>query len=314
MPGWMRSKGVAALALAVGLWVAQPALAQQPTPLQQEAQTLYQASDWAGAAEAYERVTAEEPGNGLAWLRLGRALTELGRGEEALEAFGRVPDTGLQTPFLHVFEARALTLLGRGDEAVAVLERIQPSPVLGGGAIVRDDPAFASIVDDARVQSLIEALEAAAWPCRADEMSRQFDFWVGTWDVFSGGTRAGTNRVERILGECTLLENWTNAAGREGKSFNWVDRSSFREPHWRQLWIADQGNTLDYYDGHYADGAMRFSGHTFGPNGDSIPQKLTFIDQHPDTVIQIFEQSNDGGESWVETWRGIYVRRGDGGS
>ncbi|MBT8405000.1 MAG: hypothetical protein KJP18_14150 [Gemmatimonadetes bacterium] len=153
------------------------------------------------------------------------------------------------------------------------------------------------------------ATERAAWPCRDDGASREFDFWIGTWDVYVQGQQAGTNVVEPMLGGCALLENWTNVRGREGKSFNWVDRVTFRTPRWRQMWVDDSGNTLDYYDGHYDDGAMRFTGHTFSPAGDSIPQKLVFYDVHPDTVRQVFEQSNDEGESWVVTFDGLYVRR-----
>lgn len=151
-------------------------------------------------------------------------------------------------------------------------------------------------------------------PCiDGDAVHREFDFWIGSWDVYQNGRRIGGNVVEPILEGCTLLENWTSATGSTGKSFNWVDRSSFREPRWRQLWIDQQGNTLDYTRGRLEDGAMRFEGHTFDAQGDSIPQRLVFIDQAPDTVIQIFSQSNDGGDSWTETWRGIYVRI-DGGA
>lgn len=285
------------------------AQAAPPSEAAAAAAALYQSGDWAAAAEAYRGVVDADPSDGLAWLRLGRALIETGREDEALAAFDRVPGTGLQTPFLYVFQARALVRLERTDEALAALERIQPVAGLGGGGTLTGIPDFASLAGSPRFQAVVQAVEAAAWPCRDDEVSRQFDFWIGTWDVYVGGTQAGTNTIEPLLGGCALLENWTNVGGREGKSFNWVDRSTFRELRWRQLWVADQGNTLDYYDGHYADGAMRFRGHTISATGDSIPQKLTFFDVHPDTVRQVFEQSNDRGETWVVTFDGLYVRR-----
>ena len=38
---------------------------------------------------------------------------------------------------------------------------------------------------------------------------RQFDFWLGEWDVSTPqGAPAGTNRVERILEGCALQEHW----------------------------------------------------------------------------------------------------------
>ncbi len=139
--------------------------------------------------------------------------------------------------------------------------------------------------------------------------ARQFDFWIGTWDVHTAQGPAGENTIEPILGGCALLESWTSLGGGDGKSFNWIDRNSAAEPRWRQLWIDAQGNTIDYYDGRFESGEMRFRGHTFTPAGDSIPQRLTFIPVSPDTVRQIMEQSTDGGESWQITWDGTYVRR-----
>lgn len=297
----------------LALVVVAPLPAQVPSPAAQEAARLYGASDWPAAAEAYRALVRETPEDAVAWLRLGRALVELERPTEALEALDRALAAELQTPFLHLYRARALTQAGRADEALDALETIQPSPALGGAAVLRSAADLAPLRERARFQAVAQALEAAAFPCRADPVSREFDFWVGEWEVYANGQRAGTNVVEPILEGCALLENWTNVGGREGKSFNWVDRSTFREPRWRQLWVADQGNTLDYYHGRYADGAMRFHGHTFSPQGDSIPQKLTFHNVHPDTVRQVFEQSNDGGATWVVTWEGLYVRKKEGG-
>jgi hypothetical protein len=150
--------------------------------------------------------------------------------------------------------------------------------------------------------------DAFAYPCRSDPMAREFDFWIGEWAVFTDGRRAGTNRVELILEDCVLLENWTNAGGRQGRSFNWVDRSTYREPRWRQLWVDDSGNTLDYAEGGLRDGAMRFAGRTVTEEGDTVLQTMRFVPVHADTVRQIMEQSGDGGASWQITWDGLYVR------
>lgn len=290
------------------------AQAAQPSEAARAGVAAIQAGEWSKAADAYRTVVTEEPENGLAWLRLGRALVEMGEADQALAAFAAVPATGFQTPFLGVFEARAHALLGRDDEALSALEEVQPVAGMGGAAALTGVSEFAGLVGTTRFEAVTEAFEAAEWPCRADPTSQEFDFWIGDWDVYVGGALAGRNTVEPMLGDCTLLENWTSANNREGKSFNWVDRSTYREPRWRQLWIADGGNTLDYYNGHYSDGAMRFEGHTFSPTGDSIPQKLRFENLAPDTVRQVFEQSNDGGSSWVVTFNGLYVRRAmDGG-
>lgn len=275
----------------------------------QEALALLQAGDWTGAVRAYRAIVAESPDDGLSWLRLGRGLTEAGEPRAALEALSRASDTGLQTPFIDLFMAQAHARLGHRDAALDALERIQPSPALGGGVAVTGLTDFDAFADEPRFQAVVEKLENAAWPCREDELSRQFDFWIGEWDVFAGGSQVGTNTIELMLGGCTLQENWTNARNRQGKSFNWVDRSTGPTPRWRQLWVDDSGNTLDYANGHFADGAMRFEGHTYSAQGDRVPQRMFFHHVHADTVRQVIEQSNDGGTTWTTTFNGTYVRR-----
>ena len=77
-----------------------------------------------------------------------------------------------------------------------------------------------------------------------------------TGDVTVGGQPAGDNRIEKILGGCALLENWTGAGGMSGKSLNFYD--PLRE-HWHQTWVDDRGGSLGL-DGKFADGRMVLTG------------------------------------------------------
>ena len=149
-------------------------------------------------------------------------------------------------------------------------------------------------------------------PCLTMPEAKQFDFWIGHWDVTpwavatpQPGQQIGTNNVEPILEHCVLLENWRAAGGGEGKSFNYFDTNLRR---WRQVWMADSGGPLDY-SGEYRDGAMRFTGWNLGPQGRRVEQRLTFFNIAPDTVRQLFEASSDSGRTWTATFDGRYVRR-----
>ena len=146
---------------------------------------------------------------------------------------------------------------------------------------------------------------AVRHPCPTDPEARRFDFWIGSWDVTVGGRPAGTNEVELLLEQCLLLENWRDVRGGLGKSFNFWDRGT---RVWRQVWVADNGNVLDY-TGAFRDGAMRFEGATIGPDGQRVLQRLTFFPVAADTVRQLFESSADGGRTWTPGFDGLYVRR-----
>lgn len=149
-------------------------------------------------------------------------------------------------------------------------------------------------------------------PCRDVPERRQFDFWIGTWDVHpwaapgATGPRLGTNVIEPILDHCVLLENWTGTRGGNGKSQNWYDRNL---GNWRQLWIDSNGGTLDYTQGEFRDGAMRFLGFTRNAQGQRVEQRLTFFRMHADTVRQLFETSTDSGRTWTPGFDGRYIRR-----
>jgi hypothetical protein len=65
----------------------------------------------------------------------------------------------------------------------------------------------------------VVAVGAAPPPkCTADEY-RQFDFWIGDWEVTNAaGEIAGTSRVRVLFGGCVLQEEWTGARGVTGAS------------------------------------------------------------------------------------------------
>jgi hypothetical protein len=149
-------------------------------------------------------------------------------------------------------------------------------------------------------------------PCNTMPEARQFDFWIGQWDVTpwkvaapTPAQRLGFNDVHPILEHCVLSENWRGARGVEGKSSNYYDRNLGK---WRQIWVDETGGILDY-TGEFRDGAMRFQGWTLDARGNRVEQKLTFFAIAADTVRQLFESSTDGGKTWTPGFDGRYVKR-----
>lgn len=149
-------------------------------------------------------------------------------------------------------------------------------------------------------------------PCPTRPEARQFDFWVGDWEVTAWQQPPGpnmrvlgTSRIELLLEQCLVMEHWTSGNGRGGKSMNFWD---INRKKWRQVWVADVGGSLDY-EGEFRDGAMRFDGWTLAPNGGRVLQKLTFFAVARDTVRQLFETSADSGRTWKPGFDGRYVRR-----
>jgi hypothetical protein len=143
-------------------------------------------------------------------------------------------------------------------------------------------------------------------PCEADPASRRLDFWVGSWTVYGpGGERDGRNLIEKILAGCALVENWTDAAGWEGKSlFYRVDATG----EWKQVWVTDSGPMKEKsLVREFTGPGVRFQG-VVSRNGKSILDRTTLTPLPDGRVRQLIEQSADGGATWHTAYDGLYVR------
>lgn len=135
--------------------------------------------------------------------------------------------------------------------------------------------------------------------------SRQFDFWLGEWDVSTpDGKPAGTSRIELIANGAGLLENWTGAKGVVGKSLNAFNAA---KKQWQQFWVGAGGGVLEL-SGALVDGQMTLQGeHVVG--GTPTVEKITWTPNADGSVRQHWEQSTDGGKTWTTAFDGLYRKK-----
>ena len=150
------------------------------------------------------------------------------------------------------------------------------------------------------------ALAADAPPRRCtDEAHRQFDFWIGHWDVSApSGKPLGENRITAAPDGCSLYEAWQGRGGVIGHSLNRYDPAAGR---WRQRWIDNRGGQLDLSGGRQG-AAMVLEG-LDGEGGAPKRQRITWTPQPDGSVRQLWETSDDDGRSWQTAFDGRYVRR-----
>ena len=153
---------------------------------------------------------------------------------------------------------------------------------------------------------------------------RQFDFWVGEWDVVPNagatgatGATAGatgaprkpaTNIIEKAHNGCVIVENWDDGVGGTGQSFNVYDRTKKR---WQQTWVDSTGGLHEYW-GELRDGNMVYIGEVPLPPAARFQGRrtvrLTFFPLGPDKVRQFSESLNVDG-TWSVNYDLIYTRR-----
>jgi hypothetical protein len=139
--------------------------------------------------------------------------------------------------------------------------------------------------------------------CTAAE-HRQFDFWIGEWDVMTGGQTAGRNRISADLKGCVIVEQWTAKSGGRGSSLNFYDRTTRT---WHQAWIDEQGGAL-LLKGGLREGRMVLQSEPL-PDAKGVPtvQRITWTPDK-DGLRQHWESSSDGGKTWTSVFDGRYVK------
>ena len=139
-----------------------------------------------------------------------------------------------------------------------------------------------------------------------DEVYRQFDYWLGEWEVHTlDGTYAGTNTIRSVESGCLVLENWQSASGGTGQSYNFYNPGT---QSWRQVWVS-RGTIIDYTGG-FTDGAMRLEGNiTYHQNGQTFPFRGAWTPQDNGNVEQKLEQWNPKTKSWDDWFTGIYQKK-----
>ena len=142
--------------------------------------------------------------------------------------------------------------------------------------------------------------------CKTDPRYAEFDFWVGSWDVYVDGKKAGENIITKEEGDCLVLERWTDAQGNTGQSYNFYNPDT---EQWRQVWVSSSV-IIDYVGGLTDDGAMELVGEvTYFSNKKALKFLGRWTSLDDGTVEQYFEQFDEEKGEMVAVFTGIYHRK-----
>ena len=136
-------------------------------------------------------------------------------------------------------------------------------------------------------------------------VAHQLDFWIGEWEVLSGGAKIATSRIERASGGCAIHESYRQSDGFEGQSL------SFHDAHlhaWRQTWT-DSAGGVGEFRGEASSGEMRFTGETDRADGSRVLRRMTLTRVDNDRVRQHSLTSTDEGRTWKPHYDFTYLRR-----
>lgn len=139
--------------------------------------------------------------------------------------------------------------------------------------------------------------------------SRQFDFWLGEWDVSQTGKTEIIAESSITLADqgCVILEAWRPFQGASGHSINGYDRQA---KEWKQTWI-DATGRITPYGGTMQDGTLIMDDRGSQPstNPKITKSRMNFRKIDESSVRQWGEGWDSAAKNWIVTWDLTYHRR-----
>jgi hypothetical protein len=138
-------------------------------------------------------------------------------------------------------------------------------------------------------------------PCAADSSYQRLAFWVGEWEVLDSiGTHYATQRVRKAVDACAITVEWTGRVGDKGLGLSAFDG---RTGEWRQVYVSNQvpspsGVQLRKSDPTYGGPGVRFIPLIDPAGGTLARSRVTIMPSGDRRVLQLFEDSSDGGKTW----------------
>ncbi len=272
------------------------------------ANAAYQLKSWDKAEPLYERLTQQQPQNARYWYRLGICRQRSQEHAKAIEAFHKAQALGTPPAFTAYGLAEAYGSSGQQEKALESLTEA----VKQGYAQPDDmssDPDLQAIRQDQRFAGLLEQTKRNQKPCAYTAENRQFDFWLGDWDVVTtrDNAPAGTSHIEKTIGDCVIWENWTSlSSSYTGKSYNTYNTNQKR---WEQFWVDNVGGMVHFYGALKDHNLDFYTDDVPQPDGSKLRRHLQFFNLGAEKVRQFSQGSRDEGKTWFVEYDLTYLRK-----
>jgi tetratricopeptide (TPR) repeat protein len=278
----------------------------------QTADSFYQNKNWTVAKQKYQKYLGDDSLNSLVWNRLGYCNQNLGNYTDAIGNYNRslkLNPSPLVKGSAQMRLAMIYSILNNLKEASDWLMKATAS---GYNSLSDLDslPAFSNLRASPNFREIRQNIYESVYPCSREPRNRDFDFWIGDWNVYRTGTQflSGYSHVESMAGGCAILENYTSVQAYTGKSFNFYDTIAKK---WEQDWIGSSGpvDRQRFYEGEFKNGAMRFTFTSTNPGGEKIKGNFIFYFISKDSVRQYQDVIDDNGKTISVTYDLTYLRK-----
>lgn len=272
--------------------------------LRKKADTTLADKNWKRASNLYQKFLKENEPDSSAWYNLALSQLQLKQYENCLFSLSKAETYNF--PFnLVEFQKAKVRVLSEQDKAM--IEGLEKASKKGFSVYKKllNDSVFSSFYNDERFKNVLNQIRKNAYPCLSIPEYRHFDFWLGEWNVYSNGRKAGINKITLAEGGCAIHESYTTAGNYAGQSINFYDPI---DKKWHQHWVGSSGDVYNYVEVARSEGMLQFESKFMNAKGQISLSRLTFTLNEDATVRQLFESSTDNGNTWTPFFNGLYVK------
>ncbi|WP_298904954.1 hypothetical protein [uncultured Psychroserpens sp.] len=242
------------------------------------------------------------PKDSMANYFMGFSYSNLKQHKKAITNLEIVKESGLIGPAILLRLAQSYTAENQTENALVQLEKLDSMQF---GFYKRlDQQEFDALRNNKRFLKVRENMYKRANPCKFNESYRQFDFWLGEWDVYVQNQKIAESSITNTNGDCGILENWRPLGSNGGNSISYYD---VNDKTWKQNWVAAGGVS------HYEQPKTETNGDMLMiAKGNGVWYRMTwYYNKNDDTVRQVQESSSDQGQTWTNAFDGLYKRKSE---
>jgi hypothetical protein len=151
--------------------------------------------------------------------------------------------------------------------------------------------------------------------CATDSNYQRLAFWIGDWEVVdSTGAHYANQRIHTVVDGCAFVAEWTGRVGDKGMSVSAFDE---RAGMWKQVYVSNQvpgpsGVPVRRSDPSYAGPGIRFIPLIESSPDQPSRSRVTILPWTDGRVLQLFEDSSDGGKTWRTVFKAEHRKRTGG--
>ncbi len=262
--------------------------------------------EWEQCSNLLQQYLQDNQEDSAAWYGLGVSQLNLGFLKKSVVSLTKARNYKFNSNSIDFNLAKAHSKLNDTEKMYVTLELATSENGLANFTALKSDADFSKFLDEDRFKAILKKAEENAYPCLTNENARHFDFWIGEWDVYARGTKAGVNIISRATGGCAIHESYTTQGSYAGQSINFY---SPVDQKWHQHWVGSAGDVFNYIETKRESGLLQFESEYLSSQGKVALSRLTFTLNEDGTVRQLFENSNDEGVTWTPAFDGLYKKR-----